>query len=289
MNIKRIPLAAMLLSFCLGTQVAPAEDLAPASDIFAKDNLVAWCIVPFDVKQRSPAERAEMLVRLGIKHVAYDWRENHVPEFEQEILEYKKHDLNYFAFWIWHDAMQPLIDKHGIHPQIWTIGPSPAGDDQDARVAAAAAALLPLVTKTKSLGCKLGLYNHGGWSGEPANLTAVCESLKTQHQANHVGIVYNLHHGHDHMQGFAANLAMMKPHLLCLNVNGMDDAATVAAGNNKILSLGSGKHERGLLKLIKASGYNGPIGILDHRPEMDAEESLKQNLDGLNKLVQEGL
>ena len=105
----------------------------------------------------------------------------------------------------------------------------------------------------------------------------------------HVGIVYNFHHGHDHMSKFAPSLLAMKPYLLCLNINGMDDVATVTAGRNKILPIGSGKHERQLLQQVKASGYDGPIGILDHRDSLDAEESLRQNLEGLNRLVQEGL
>ena len=39
------------------------------------EKLVAWCIVPFDSQNRSPAERAEMLQRIGLKRVAYDWRQ----------------------------------------------------------------------------------------------------------------------------------------------------------------------------------------------------------------------
>ena len=63
-----------------------------------KDQLLAWCIVPFDAKQRGLAERAKMLKRLGLKRVAYDWSERHVKEFEEEILQYKKHGLEFFAF-----------------------------------------------------------------------------------------------------------------------------------------------------------------------------------------------
>jgi hypothetical protein len=37
--------------------------------------------------------------------------------------------------------------------------------------------------------------------------------------------------------------------------------------------------------MVRDSGYRGPIGILDHRPEIDAETSLRQNLDGLRKLL----
>ena len=70
---------------------------------FAKDRLVVWCNVPFDAKQRGPAARAGMLVQLGLKRVAYDWRDQHVKEFEEEILQYKKHDLEFFAFWSVHE------------------------------------------------------------------------------------------------------------------------------------------------------------------------------------------
>ncbi|MDP6504050.1 MAG: hypothetical protein QF886_10560, partial [Planctomycetota bacterium] len=61
------------------------------------ENLVAWCIVPFDAKKRGPKERAEMLKELGILRCAYDWRGQHVPTFEDEILQYKKQGIEFFA------------------------------------------------------------------------------------------------------------------------------------------------------------------------------------------------
>ena len=87
--------------------------------MFDRKNLVAWCIVPFDGKNRGPAERAEMVKRLGLSRVAYDWRGNHVATFEQEILEYKKHGIEYFAFWGTHDQAFALFAKYDLHPQIW--------------------------------------------------------------------------------------------------------------------------------------------------------------------------
>lgn len=284
------------LKFLIATTVlyAVISALAPAraedaKNIFADDNLVAWCIVPFDAKQRGPAERAEMLKRLGIKHVAYDWRAKHIPEFEQEILEYRKHDLNYFAFWSWHESMAPLIRKHNIHPQIWMMMKNSTQPTQETRIKDAAEALLPMVRKAAELGCKVGIYNHGGWGGEPANMVAVAKHLQENHDVNNVGVVYNFHHGHEHMADFADTIKLMRPHLLCLNINGMEDADVVASGRGKILSLGTGKHERRLLKIVRDSGYAGPVGILDHRSDTDAEESLKANLDGLHKLLAEGL
>ena len=272
----------VLVLAALGARPLSAETPLAAKSVFAKDNLVAWCIVPFDAKQRGPAERAEMLERLGIKRVAYDWRENHVPTFEEEILQYKKHGLEYTAFWGWHPAMAALIEKHGIRPQIWISVGSPPGGTEPEKVEAAGKGLLPLVEQTRKLGCKLALYNHGGWGGEPQNLAAVARWLRDNAKGDHVGIVYNLHHGHGHIEDFAEVLALMKPYLLCLNLNGMNDNA-----NPKILPIGSGRHERAMMEAIAKSGYSGPIGILDHRGDTDAEESLRQNLDGMKKVLKE--
>lgn len=246
------------------------------ADPFARDNLVAWCIVPFDGRHRGPAERAALLKSLGLTRVAYDWRPEHVREFEAEIQAYAREGLEYFAFWGLHDAAFALFAKHGLTPQIWLTAPSPAGADQAARVAAAVEQLRPAAERTARAGCRLGLYNHGGWGGEPENLVAVCEAAHAAGFA-HVGIVYNLHHGHGHVTDFGAHLAVLKPHLLCLNLNGMGAAA-------KILPLGAGEHDLALLRTIRASGYAGRVGIIGHTSD-DVELRLRDNLDGLDWLV----
>jgi hypothetical protein len=253
---------------------------AQAANNFDKDQLVAWCIVPFDAAKRGPAARAEMLKRLGLKRVAYDWRAQHVKEFEEEILQYKKHALEFFAFWGVHDEAFALFEKYKLHPQIWLTLPSPKADSQEARVAAAAKALLPLVEHANKLGCKLGLYNHGDWGNEPANLVAVCKYLQQQHNAKHVGIVYNLHHGHGHIADFEKSLKLMQPYLHCLNLNGMN-----AGAKPKILSLGKGQHEAAMIAIIRKASYTGPIGILDHRSDTDTEIALRENLEGLQKIL----
>ncbi|MCA8986624.1 MAG: hypothetical protein KDA78_03230, partial [Planctomycetaceae bacterium] len=143
-------------------------------------------------------------------------------------------------------------------------------------------AMLPLVERTRGLGCKLGLYNHGGWGGEPQNLISVCEYLRRHHQAEHVGIVYNLHHGHGHIDDFADVLEKMKPYLLCLNLNGMTRNGDQIG--QKILPLGAGEFDLPLLKIIRDSGYAGPIGIIGHTQD-DVAERLQDNLDGLHWLT----
>jgi len=223
-----------------------------------------------------------MVKQLGIPAIAYDWREEHVPQFEQEILEYQKRGLRYFAFWGQHNEAYRLFEKYNLHPQFWVMFPTPKATNQAERVRLAAEGLAPVAARAAKLGSQVGLYNHGNWSGEPENMVAACEELRAKHGATNVGIVYNLHHGHDHVDRLPAALALMKPYLLCLNLNGMTrDGDKIG---KKILPLGQGELDLGLLKLIRDSGYRGPIGILGHMPN-DVEEQLKDNLDGLDWLV----
>jgi hypothetical protein len=258
---------------------ARAADNAPP---FNRANTVAWCIVPFDGVKRTPAARAEMVRSLGITKVAYDWRAEHVADFEREILEYRRNGLEFFAFWNTHDEAFRLFAKYNLQPQIWQTAPSPEAATQEQRVAAAAARLLPAVKRARELGSRFGLYNHGGWGGEPENLVAVCEHLRRVHGADHVGIVYNFHHGHAHVDRLAAALAAMKPHLLCLNLNGM-----MRDGDRremKIFPLGQGELDAALLRVAADSGYRGPVGIIGHTQD-DVELRLRDNLDGLDWLA----
>lgn len=257
---------------------------AQTPDILDRSNLAAWCIVPFDAKKRTPAQRAEMVAGLGLKKVAYDWREPHVAEFEEEILQYQKHGIEFFAFWGVHEKAFALFEKYKLHPQVWLMAPNPDAPSQDEKVKAAAAQLLPVVEQTRKLGCKLALYNHGGWNGEPENMTAIVQHLRAQHAAEHVGIVYNQHHGHAHVADFAAKLKVMQPYLFALNLNGM--IRDGEAKGLKIVPLAQGELDAGLLRIIIASGWRGPVGILNHTDE-DAEARLRDNLEGLDWLRKE--
>ena len=266
----------VLLNCLMAFSWSRAASAAEPADVLHRENLVAWCIVPFDAQKRSPAERAVMLKDLGITRCAYDWRAEHVASFEQEILEYKKHGIEFFAFWSTHEKALELFEKHQIHPQIWQTLPDPGGNDESAKVELAARQMESLAKRTKAMNCQLGLYNHGGWGGEPANMVAVCRRLR-ELGYDHVGIVYNFHHGHGHISDWAQSFAIMKPYLLCLNLNGMNGEA-----QPKILGIGKGQYELEMIRVVTDSDYDGPIGILDHRNELDARKSLQENLSGLD-------
>ena len=81
------------------SSASPLVAAEPAEDVLRRENLVAWCIVPFDAKKRSPTERVEMLKKLGFKKFAYDWRAEHLPTFDEEVGLLKKAGIELTAVW----------------------------------------------------------------------------------------------------------------------------------------------------------------------------------------------
>ena len=258
--------------------------------LFARTNLMAWCIVPFDAKKRGPEERAAMLESFGFKHFAYDYRAEHIPQFDAEIAACQKHGVSLDAWWfptVMNDEARLILDvlkRHHVKAQLWVMGggnPTKTPEEQRARVEAEAKRIRAIAEAAAPMGCTVALYNHGAWFGEPENQLQIIERLKQEGITN-VGIVYNLHHGHDHLDRFPELLQQMKPHLLALNLNGMTRNGDQVG--KKILPLGQGELDLGLLKVIRDSGWRGPIGILNHTDE-DADARLRDNLEGLDWLL----
>jgi quinoprotein glucose dehydrogenase len=285
--MRSIPLCAILTAITFHALADKPGEPPPQDSVFARQNLVAWCIVPFDAKKRSPEDRAAMLERLGFKHFAYDWRAEHVPTFEAEIAALQKHHVELTAFWfpttLNDDARRILnvIEKTHVAPELWvSAAGSPLKDekDQSKLVDAAAKSIRPIAEEAAKRGLTVALYNHGGWFGEPENEIAVIEKLGL----TNVKLVYNLHHGHDHLDRLKEVLAKVKTHATCITINGMTKAGDKTG--KKILPVGEGDLDRAVLRAIRDSGYRGRIAILNHTDD-DAEARLLDNLDGLDWLV----
>src|SRR5262245_22333186 len=257
-TLRLIPCLLILAGFgrCLAQEKPPAKT---ASDLFARKNLVAWCIVPFDAKNRSPEQRVALLRQLGFRHYAYDWRAEHLPTFDRELRLLKDNNIELDAVWfpanLDKDAQTILavLRKHQIRTQLWvTMGdPAPQVNDPEQKVAAAAKVLKPIAEEAAKIDCRVALYNHGGWFGEPENQIALIESFKMPN----IGMVYNLHHGHEHLDRFPTLLKKMVPHLFAFNLNGM-----VRKGDQqgkKLLPLGAGDLDLALLRAVLDSGYSG--------------------------------
>ena len=264
-----------------------------AADLWKRDNLVAWCIVPYDAKKRDPEQRAEMLRALGFRHYAYDWRAEHVPQFDTEINATQRHGIEITAWWfptkLDDNARRILeaIERNKIRPQLWVTGAGEAtksAGDQIERIRHELDRLRPIVQAAARLGCTIGLYNHGSWFGDPDNQIALLQRLRAEKLEN-VRLIYNFHHGHDHIADFAARWKRMAPYVDTVNINGM-----IIGGDKsgkKIHYVGDGNQELAMLRIIQQSGWRGKIGILNHRTDVDAEEGLRKNLAGLERLAAE--
>jgi sugar phosphate isomerase/epimerase len=192
---------------------------AIGADLFDKANLAAWCIVPFDAKKRGPEERAAMLEKMGVKKFVYDYRAEHIPQWDDELTALKKHHIELMGWWFpgaINDEAKKTLDlfkRYNVHPQLWISGGGGGigvkdEADQKNRIEKEIARFKPICEAAAPLSCQVGIYNHGGWGGEPENMIAVCAGLKAQGIQN-IGIVYNLHHGHGHLdQNSAAHAAV---------------------------------------------------------------------------------
>ncbi len=288
MSLKFFPLSivALLFIFSCGTQ---QKDELSNHQLFRKDNLVAWCVVPFDSVKRTPEARAQMLQELGFSQFAYDWRAEHLPSFSDEIKALKNRDIKLTSVWMWIDTdsgeifddnnkqLLEIIKQNNVKTDLW-LGFSNKHFDglTDAeKLEKAVTSISYVQRRAKELGCTISLYNHGDWFGEPANQVRIIEKMG----AKDVGIVYNFHHAHLQVKEFPELLRKMLPYLKTVNLNGMKIEGP------KILTIGQGTEELGMLKTLKESGFNGSVGILCHIDTEDAKVFLKRNLDGLKALL----
>ncbi len=280
--------------FRLGLGLVSATVALPGAEernaIWERDRLVAWCIVPYDAAKRDAPARAAMLQRLQLRRLAYDWRAEHVPHFDAEVVAMRNAGIEFTAWWFpsrldpTAERILECIARHRIRPQLWvTGGGAPAGSpaEQAARIESVLARLRPIVAAAARLGCQVGLYNHGGWFGQPDNQLALLARLEAE-GARHVGLVYNFHHGHDDLDRFPEIWARIRSRTLAVNLNGMKSGGD--RSGDKILRLGSGDREAEMIRTIVASGWSGAVGLLNHRTDVDAEVGLAGNLAGLEKL-----
>jgi sugar phosphate isomerase/epimerase len=281
---------SLLLLLIMTPGRSRADEGLPAVGLFARTNLVAWCIVPFDARKRGPEERALMLSRLGIRRMAYDWREEHIPTFDAEVAACRRHEMELTAWWFPSTLddharlILQVLERNGVRTQLWVTGgggPTASEEEQRARVLQEADRIRLIAEAAERIGCSVGLYNHGGWFGEPRNQVEIIRELGLKN----VGIVYNFHHGHPHIDAFAHLFRIMQPHLLAVNLNGM--LRDGDQQGRKILTIGDGDQELAMLRVMCDSGWLGPVGILDHLQDTDSEDTLRNNLLGLERLVRQ--
>jgi hydroxypyruvate isomerase len=258
---------------------------------FSRSNLVAWCVVPFDAEKRGPMERAKMLSELGITKLAYDWREEHIPQFDEELKALTTYRITLEAFWMMSGknaaensgvkAVLDFVERNQVKTQLWLMMVEWNGFEQlsqSEKVSQMGEEIRYIARKAGELGCQVGLYNHGGWFGEPENQLAIIEHLDMRN----VGMVYNFHHARKHHQRFSSFYPKIEPHLLCLNIAGLKEGDT-----QRFYRTGQGGVEKNMIRQVWKSGYKGPIGIINHNEAVDAKKGLTEEMEGLKVILYE--
>ena len=126
----------------------------------------------------------------------------------------------------------------------------------------------------EKLGCKIALYNHGGWFGNPKNQLRIIEDITK----SDLGVIFNFHHAHDTLEIYSEHIKKLLPYLWCVNLNGMK------AEGPKIITIGQGDLEKDMILELINLGYKGPFGILGHVKGGDPERILQDNLNGLQNI-----
>ena len=282
------PMTLLILCLFSGTSFAQSQPGNPG--LFDHDNLLAWCIVPYDDLQRTPSERMEMLQELGLRHYAYDWRQKHLDSFAEEIQAARRANVDISAVWIWIDqrssseqlsednqSILNTMKEQDLRTQLWVGFSGNFFDEMDGKTSqqTAEGIIAKLAEEAGNQATKIGLYNHGGWLGEPDNQINLIKSM----QNPKLGIVYNFHHAHHQIDQLPQLLDKMNPYLLAVNLNGMN------AEGPKLLPIGQGREEARMIRQLQASDYRGPIGILGHVEDEDVKLVLERNMEGLDQIV----
>ncbi len=258
---------------------------------FSRSNLVAWCIVPFDALQRGAEERARMLHDLGITRLAYDWREHHIPAFDDELRALGKYDIKLEAFWLSAGrdpannpnvrAVFDFLERNGVRTSLWLMMNEWQGFEdlsQERKVEAMSREIRYIAERAGKIGCDVALYNHGGWFGEPENQVEMIRYMNL----DNVGMVYNFHHARKHFPRFASFYPLMLPYLKCINLAGLKEGDA-----EHFYRTGQGDTEKEMIRRIWKSGYRGPFGIINHDENKDAEKGLLEEIVGLKWILYE--
>ena len=121
-----------------------------------------------------------MLERLGFTQFAYDWRAEHLPTFEREMealeSQRRRADRRLVPGRGRRRTATPPRHAQEAQAQDPALGhapPEPKATDQKARWKRRRRGCESWPREAEADGCTVGLYNHGGWFGEPENQIAV--------------------------------------------------------------------------------------------------------------------
>ena len=214
-----------------------------------------------------------MLQRLGFKHFAYDWRGRAHPDVRRR--DRRPQAARRLARRLLGRARraEPRVADHPRRPQAArgqgpALGPArPRG--RQGHGARAGAAGRGRGGEAPAAGRRGGEDRLHRWpstttaAGSASRRTSSRSSSGSKARASRTsGIVYNLHHGHDHLDRFPRLLQAIKPYLVASTSTAWTPAATRSGGRSFRSARASATSSSSGSSATAATA--GPIGILGH-------------------------
>ncbi len=254
-------------------------------------NLYPWCIVTYDSLERTPKERIRLLNEMGFTNYAYDWRDRHLEDMEEELTLAMENGIEVISVWLWLNAKRDSLDQLSpgnermfeileeieLKTTLW-LGLSPnffSDQAQDESLKEAVALVKFINEKAYQIGCDVALYSHSGWFRDVQNQIQIIDALPEYPMT----IVYNFHHSQKDLDNFDEIAKIMTPYLSGVNLNG------VRKDGPKILTIGQGDNEIEMINRLMENGYSGPWGILGHIENEDVQLVLERNIEGLGQMI----
>ncbi|WP_411894416.1 Ig-like domain-containing protein [Winogradskyella sp. A2] len=254
------------------------------------DEVSPWCIIGFDSQDRTPGQRIALLNEMGFKKYGYNRGKGDLSTMIEEFKLSKENNIEIISVFLWLNADRDSIGelspsnkellnnlkKIDDKPTIWvSLSDNFFKDlDQQQSIELSFKMIEFIKGKANELGCKLALYNHHGWFGNPHNQVEIINRIGD----GSITMVYNFHHAHDYIDEFPQIAKKITPFLSYVNLNGMKKRGP------QILTLGEGEYELNMIKALIDEGYKGPWGILGHIKTEDVKNVLQRNMKGLNDL-----
>ena len=265
---------------------------------FQVNKVSPWCIIGFDSLDRSPKQRIEMLKQLGFTKYGFNKGSGDLTRMKEEFKLAKENNIEIVSIFLWLNAKRDSLGKLSqqnqellsnlkeveYKPTIWLSFSNNYFEElnQEQSIELCVEMIKSIKLKADEIGCKLALYNHHGWFGNPHNQVEILEKLNQ----DSITMVYNFHHSHEYIDEFPEIVKKIKPYLSFVNLNG------VKKKGPQILPIGKGDFEFEMIKQLIDQGFNGPWGILGHIKTEDVQNVLQRNVEGLNlmnsKFILEG-
>lgn len=228
-----------------------------------------------------------MLTQMGLKKYGFNKGKGDLSTMIQEFHLARENNIEITSIFLWLNANRDSIGSLSpsnqellrnlkeveYKPTIWLSFSDNYFEEktQDQSLELAIDMIRFIKLKADKIGCKLALYNHRGWFGNPYNQLEILKQLNDET----ITMVYNFHHAHKYVDEFPQIVKQITPYLSYVNLNG------VKKEGPEILDIGKGDYEFEMIMNLIDEGYHGLWGILEHIKTEDVQKVLDRNIEGV--------